>query len=130
MIQIFFLYVLDIFIKNKNNIFLLSFLIFSTNFSNNLFAQSSVEEIKIVLPANSKIIRIDKKINEWVYSGDTIAILKNSKGNKIKLNSGVSGKLVFWEPELAKKYSYEKTIGIIKVDNIIYEEFTNRKPIS
>jgi len=129
MTQIFFFSTLDFSSKSKNNIFLFSALLFSITFSNNLFAQSHGEKVKIVIPTNSKVVRIDKKINDWVYAGDTLAILKNSMGNKINLKSGVSGKLIFWELELAKKYTSEETVGIIKIVNVISEEISNRKSI-
>ena len=130
MTQIFFLSTLNFSSTLKNNIFLFLSLIISIAFSNNLFAQSKGEEVQIIIPTNSKVIRIDKKINEWVYSGDTLAVLKNSSGNKINLKSGVSGKLIFWKLELAKEYSSDETVGIIKIDKVISEEISNKKSIN
>ena len=130
MIQIFLLSALDISSKNKKNILIFLLLIFSIIFSNNLLAQELGDEVKIVIPAGSKVFRIDKKINDWVYPGDTLAIFKNSIGNKINLKSGVTGNLIFWELELAKEYSSDETVGIIKIGKVISEEISNRKLIN
>ena len=129
MIQIFFLPALDFSSKNKKIILLFLVLILSIISSKTSFPQYQEEEVKIVIPADSKIIRIDKKINDWVYSGDNLAIFKNSKGDKINLKSGVSGKLIFWKIELAKEYSSDEIIGIIKIDKVILEKISNRKSI-
>ena len=129
MIQIFFFSALYISAINKKYIFIFLFLISSITLSNNLFAQDQGEEVKIVIPAGSKVIRIDKKINERVYPGDSLAIFKNSIGEKILLKSGVSGNLIFWELELSKEYSSDETVGIIKIGKVFSEEITNRKSI-
>ena len=130
MIQISLFSALKVPSKNKNHLFLFFALLFSIGFSNNIFSQSYGEEVTIVIPEDSTVIQIDKRINQWIFAGDTLAILKNSKGNKIKLISGISGRLMFWKMELAKKYTSGETVGIIKTATVFTEEITNGKSIN
>ena len=130
MIQISLFSALKVPSKNKNHLFLFFALLFSIGFSNNIFSQSYGEEVTIVIPEDSTVIRIDKRINQWIIAGDTLAILKNSKGNKIKLISGISGRLMFWKMELAKKYTSGETVGIIKTATVFSEEISNGESIN
>ena len=62
--------------------------------SGTLSAQSREDQISIVMPTDARVIRVDAKIDQWVYAGDTLAVLKDTKGAKFKFRAGVSGQLV------------------------------------
>jgi len=53
-------------------------LLFCLGLSGTLLAQSGEEQIKIVMPTDARVIRVDAKIDQWVYAGDTLAVLKDS----------------------------------------------------
>ncbi|HIA56095.1 MAG TPA: hypothetical protein EYN97_01405 [Candidatus Lambdaproteobacteria bacterium] len=82
--------------------------------SGTLFAQSSDDKIKIVMPTDARVIRVDAKIDQWVYAGDTLAVLKDSKGAKFKFRAGISGQLVFWRLRNLKHYGAGETVGILR----------------
>ena len=90
--------------------------------SGTLFAQSSDEQINIVMPTDARVIRVDAKIDQWVYAGDTLAVLKDSKGAKFKFRAGVSGQLVFWRLRNLKHYGAGETVGILRIAPVIVEE--------
>ena len=60
------------------------------------FAQEAGQQVKIVMPTDALVTRVDAKIDQWVYAGNILAVLKDSRGGKILLRAGISGKLVFW----------------------------------
>ena len=77
-------------------------ILFFFGFSGNGFSQSSEDQIEIVMPTDARVIRINAKVDHWVYAGDVLAVLKDSKGTKFKFRAGVSGKLVFWRLKTLK----------------------------
>jgi len=40
--------------------------------SGTLSAQSREDQISIVMPTDARVIRVDAKIDQWVYAGDTL----------------------------------------------------------
>ena len=76
--------------KNKKKLILFLALLLSIVIVKNIFPQPDGEQVKIFMPTDAKVIRIDKKIHQSVYAGDILALLENSKGEQIKLKSGVS----------------------------------------
>ena len=97
-------------------------LLFCLGLSGTLFAQSGEDQINIVMPTDARVIRVDAKIDQWVYAGDTLAVLKDSKGTKFKFRAGVSGQLVFWRLRNLKHYGAGETVGILKIAPVIVEE--------
>jgi len=97
-------------------------LLFCLGLSGTLLAQSGEEEIKIVMPTDARVIRVDAKIDQWVYAGDTLAVLKDSKGTKFKFRAGFSGQLVFWRLRNLKYYGAGETVGILRIAPVIVEE--------
>ena len=97
-------------------------ILFFLGLSGTLFAQSSDEQINIVMPTDARVIRVDAKIDQWVYAGDTLAVLKDSKGAKFKFRAGVSGQLVFWRLRNLKHYGAGETVGILRIAPVIVEE--------
>ena len=97
-------------------------LLFCLGLSGTLLAQSGEERISIVMPTDARVIRVDAKIDQWVYAGDTLAVLKDSKGTKFKFRAGVSGQLVFWRLQNLKHYGAGETVGIIRIAPVIAEE--------
>jgi oxaloacetate decarboxylase beta subunit len=94
-----------------------------------LFAQSGDEQIHIVMPTDARVIRVDAKIDQWVFAGDTLAVLKDSKGAKFKFRAGISGQLVFWRLQTLKHYGAGETVGIIRIAPVITEEFASSKSV-
>ena len=97
-------------------------LLFCLGLSGALFAKSVEERINIVMPADARVVRVDTKIDQWVYAGDTLAVLKDSNGNKFKFRAGVSGQLVFWRLQDLKYYKAGETVGILRITPVIVEE--------
>ena len=91
------LFYLSIFQQINKKLLQIFALLFWLGLSGTLFAQSVEERINIVMPADALFIRVDTKIDQWVYAGDTLAVLNDSKGNKFKFRAGVSGPLGFWQ---------------------------------
>ena len=116
--------------KNKKKVVLFITLLFSIVLANKILPQSDEDQVKIFMPTDAKVIRIDKKIDQWVYAGDLLALLKNSKGEQIKLKSGISGKLISWKIKVSKNYNTGEIVGIIKKDSIIYEEISTGESIT
>jgi len=90
--------------------------------SGTLSAQSREDQISIVMPTDARVIRVDAKIDQWVYAGDTLAVLKDTKGAKFKFRAGVSGQLVFWRLRNLKHYGVGETVGILRIAPVIVEE--------
>ncbi|MBS1255563.1 MAG: Oxaloacetate decarboxylase beta chain [Deltaproteobacteria bacterium] len=90
--------------------------------SGTVAAQSGDDQIKIVMPTDARVIRLDAKIDQWVFAGDTLAVLKDSKGAKFKFRAGVSGQLVFWRLQSHKHYGKGETVGILRIAPVIAEE--------
>ena len=67
------LFYLSIFQKMNNKLLQVFTLLFCLGLSGTLFAQSVEERINIVMPADARVIRVDTKIDQWVYAGDTLA---------------------------------------------------------
>ena len=116
--------------KNKKKLILFLALLLSIVIVKNIFPQSDGEQVKIFMPTDAKVIRIDKKIHQSVYAGDILALLENSKGEQIKLKSGISGKLISWEMKVAKNYTTGEIVGIIKKATVISEEISTGESIS
>ena len=91
-------------------------------FTANSFAQNPDENIFIIAPENTKVIRVDTAKGHSIYSGDTIAVLKSSDGNKIILRAGVSGKVLSLEIHKFDKLQKGDKIGIIQTGQIISDQ--------
>ena len=130
MMKIYFFSHIQISSKNKKKLILFLALLLSILHSKNIFPQSDGEQVKIIIPTDVEVIRIDKKIDQWVYAGDLLALLKNSKGEQIKLKSGISGKLISWKMEVSKKYNTGEIVGIIKKSTVISEEISTGESIA
>ncbi len=100
-------------------------ILFFLGFSATGFCQSTEDQIKIVMPTDARVIRVDAKIDQWVYAGDILAVLKDSKGAKFKLRAGISGQLVFWRLQNLKHYGAGETVGILRVAPVITEQISS-----
>ena len=74
------------------------------------------------MPTEAQVIRVDAKVDQWVYSGDILAVLKDSKGAKFKFRAGVSGQLVFWRLQTLTHYDAGEIVGILRVAPVIAEK--------
>ena len=100
-------------------------IIFFLGFSAKGFCQSTEEQIKILMPTDASVIRVDAKVDQWVYAGNILAVLKDSKGARFKFRAGVSGQLVFWKLQNLKHYGAGETIGILRVAPVITEQISS-----
>ena len=98
-----------------------SFFIFC-GLSGNLFAQAEEERTNVMMPKDARVVRVDVKIDQWVFAGDTLAVLKDSKGAKFKFRTGISGKLVLWRLQPLMHYQAGETVGIIQTVPVIAEQ--------
>ena len=122
MVDLLLIFHLSIFQKINKKLVQFFLLLFCLGLSGTLFAQSGEDQIYIVMPTDARVIRVDAKIDQWVYAGDTLAVLKDSKGTKFKFRAGVSGQLVFWRLRNLKHYGAGETVGILKIAPVIFEE--------
>ena len=97
-------------------------IIFFFGFSGTGFSQSPEDQIKIMMPTDAQVIRVDAKVDQWVYAGDILAVLKDSKGAKFKFRAGVSGQLVFWRLQTLTHYDAGEIVGILRVAPVIAEK--------
>ena len=42
-----------------------------------LFAQEEGQQVKIAMPTDALVTRVDAKIDQWVYAGNILAVLKD-----------------------------------------------------
>ena len=66
---------LSIFQKINKKLVQVFVLLFCLGLSGTLLAQSVEDQINIVMPTDARVIRVDAKIDQWVYAGDTLAVL-------------------------------------------------------
>ena len=108
----------------KLNFFLIQ--IFSVFFimvlSGTVFAQSGEDQINIVMPTDARVVRLDVKIGQWVYAGNNLAVLKDSKGSKFKLRAGVSGRIASFKLQVHKQYAEGEIIGVLRTAPVIIEK--------
>ena len=58
-------------------------------------------------------------IGQWVYAGNILAVLKDSKGSKFKLRSGVSGRIESFILRVHKQYARGEIIGFLRTAPVI-----------
>ena len=90
--------------------------------SGTVLAQSGEDKINIVMPTDARVIRLDVKIGQWVYAGNNLAVLKDSKGSKFKLRSGVSGRIEYFKLQVHKQYAEGEIIGVLRAAPVIMEK--------
>ena len=90
--------------------------------SGTVFAQSGEDQINIVMPTDAKVMRLDVKIGQWVYAGNILAVLKDAKGSKFKLRSGVSGRIESFKLQVHKQYARGEIIGFLRTTPVIMEK--------
>ena len=90
--------------------------------SGTVFAQSGEDQINIVMPTDARVMRLDVKIGQWVYAGNNLAVLKDSKGSKFKLRSGVSGRIESFKLQVHKQYAEGEIIGFLRTAPVIMEK--------
>ena len=90
--------------------------------SGTVFAQSGEDQINIVMPTEAKVMRLDVKIGQWVYAGNILAVLKDAKGSKFKLRSGVSGRIESFKLQVHKQYARGEIIGFLRTAPVIMEK--------
>lgn len=90
--------------------------------SGTVFAQSGEDQINIVMPTDARVMRLDVKIGQWVYAGNNLAVLKDSKGLKFKLRSGVSGRIESFKLQVHKQYAEGEIIGLLRTVPVIMEK--------
>ena len=115
----------------KLNFFLIQ--IFSVFFimvlSGTVFAQSGEDQINIVMPTDARVMRLDVKIGQWVYAGNNLAVLKDSKGSKFKLRAGVSGRIESFKLQVHKQYAEGEIIGVLRTSPVIMEKVDSRTSV-
>ena len=87
-----------------------------------VLAQSGEDRINIVMPSDARVMRLDVKIGQWVYAGNILAVLKDSKGSKFKLRSGVSGRIEYFKLQVHKQYAEGEIIGVLRAAPVIMEK--------
>ena len=90
--------------------------------SGTVFAQSGEDQINIVMPTDARVMRLDVKIGQWVYAGNNLAVLKDSKGSKFKLRAGVSGRIASFKLQVHKQYAEGEIIGVLRTSPVIMEK--------
>ena len=90
--------------------------------SGTVFAQSGEDQINIVMPTDARVVRLDVKIGQWVYAGNNLAVLKDSKGSKFKLRSGVSGRIESFKLQVHNQYAEGEIIGVLRTALVIMEK--------
>ena len=90
--------------------------------SGTVLAQSGEDKINIVMPTDARVMRLDVKIGQWVYAGNILAVIKDSKGSKIKLRSGVSGRIESFKLQVHKQYARGEIIGFLRTAPVIMEK--------
>ena len=90
--------------------------------SGTVFAQSGEDQINIVMPTDARVMRLDVKIGQWVYAGNNLAVLKDSKGSKFKLRAGVSGRIESFKLQVHKQYAEGEIIGLLRTAPVIMEK--------
>ena len=90
--------------------------------SGTVLAQSGEDKINIVMPTDARVMRLDVKIGQWVYAGNILAVLKDSKGSKFKLRSGVSGRIEYFKLQVHKQYAEGEIIGVLRAAPVIMEK--------
>ena len=93
-----------------------------------LFAQEEGQQVKIAMPTDALVTRVDAKIDQWVYAGNILAVLKDSRGDKIVLRAGISGQLVFWRLRPYKHYGAGEIVGILRFAPVIAEKVGGASP--
>ncbi len=85
-------------------------------------AQDNEQQIQIVLPHETRVLRVDVQAGQWVYAGDTLAVLKDTDtGGKTVLRAGVSGKLVVWKLLPLRDYPSGAVVGMLHPAQVIAE---------
>lgn len=82
----------------------------------------TLEKVNIVSPYAAKVIRVDVKNGDLVYSGDPIITLKKENGTKTILRAGVSGKIQGFSIKAYQTCDSNQTIGFIIPSNIVFDE--------
>ncbi len=83
------------------------------------FGYSANSAVDILSPADAKIIRIEVKAGDFLYSGDNIAILKKDDGAVIHLKAGASGQVTALSVEPFQKITAGTKIGTIQVSPVV-----------
>nr|WP_163335859.1 sodium ion-translocating decarboxylase subunit beta [Desulfopila sp. IMCC35008] len=91
--------------------------------------------VDIVSPADAKVVRLDIKAGDFVYSGDQIATLKKEDGTVIHLKAGVSGQITEVVIKPYQKIKENSHIGTMSsspvvADMVISETSTKLPSIS
>ena len=108
--------------KHNFSLFQIFSLFFILVLSVNVFAQSGEDQIKIVMPTDAKVIRLDVKLGQWVYAGNYLAVLRDHKGSKLILRSGVSGKIESFKLKVNKQYVEGEIVGVLRTSAVIVEK--------
>lgn len=86
------------------------------------FAQAGQDAVSISAPADAKVIRLDVKAGDKVFSGDILAILKTEDGTSITLKAGVSGTVTKINMMPYKKVSKGSSLGAIQPSLVVVEQ--------
>ena len=108
--------------KHNFSLFQIFSVFFILVLSGTVFAQSGEDQINIVMPTDARVMRLDVKIGQWVYAGNNLAVLKDSKGSKFKLRSGVSGRIESFKLQVHKQYAEGEIIGVLRTSPVIMEK--------
>ncbi len=85
------------------------------------FAQAAQDTVPINAPADAKVVRIDVKAGDKVFSGDTLAILKTDDGTTIILKAGVSGTVTAINMTPYRNVSEGSSLGTIEPAFVVAE---------
>ena len=108
--------------KHNFSLFQIFSVFFILVLSGTVFAQSGEDQINIVMPTDAKVVRLDVKIGQWVYAGNYLAVLKDSKGSKFKLRAGVSGKIESLKLQVHKQYAEGEIVGVLRTSPVTMEK--------
>ena len=80
------------------------------------------DRVAITSPADAKVVRIDIKVGDNVFSGDSLAILKADDGTTIILKAGVSGTVAEMNMVAYRTVSQGDTLGSITSSSVVADQ--------
>ncbi len=89
------------------------------------YAQDTTPEntqIKIISPADAKILHVYVEPGNYVFSGDQLATLKTDEGSVILLRAGASGKILSVNAESFTKVKKGAVLGLLQSSAIVADQ--------
>ncbi|PIE68705.1 MAG: oxaloacetate decarboxylase [Deltaproteobacteria bacterium] len=82
----------------------------------------AAQDITLLSPADAKVVRVDGRQGEILYSGDLIAVLKKTTGETIELRAGLAGTLARIDIAPYDKVQKDQVLGSLQPAAIVVNE--------